>query len=70
MCIRDSNVIMKNFTDCAIASLAYWAVGFGMMFSLSWNGVIGTTDFFPDGQGASLVNVLYQTCLLYTSRCV
>jgi Amt family ammonium transporter len=64
------NVIMKNFTDCAIASLAYWAVGFGLMFGTSWSGVIGTSDFFPSGDGASLVNVLYQTFFAATAATI
>ncbi len=64
------NVIMKNFTDCAIASLAYWAVGFGLMFGTSASGLIGTTDFFPSGGGASLVNVLYQTFFAATAATI
>lgn len=64
------NVIMKNFTDCAIASLAYWAVGFGLMFGTSYAGVIGTSDFFPGGDGASLVNVLYQTFFAATAATI
>ena len=64
------NVIMKNFTDCAIASLAYWAVGFGLMFGVSWNGVVGISEFFPGGQGASLVNVLYQTFFAATAATI
>jgi ammonium transporter, Amt family len=65
------NVIMKNFTDCAIASLAYWAVGFGLMFGLSWNGIVGTSDFFPGGgNDTSLVNVLYQTFFAATAATI
>jgi Amt family ammonium transporter len=64
------NVIMKNFTDCAIASLAYWAIGFGLMFGTSFGGFIGTTDFFPSGEGASLVNVLYQTFFAATAATI
>jgi ammonium transporter, Amt family len=64
------NVIMKNFTDCAIASLAYWAIGFGLMFGTSFGGLIGTSDFFPSGEGASLVNVLYQTFFAATAATI
>jgi ammonium transporter, Amt family len=65
------NVIMKNFTDCAIASLAYWAIGFGLMFGASWSGVIGTSNFFPsDKDGISLVNVLYQTFFAATAATI
>ncbi len=64
------NVIMKNFTDCAIASLAYWAVGFGLMFGTSWGGMIGTSEFFPGGDGSPLVNVLYQTFFAATAATI
>lgn len=64
------NVIMKNFTDCAVASLAYWAIGFGLMFGASWNGWIGTSDFLPGGGGASLVDVLYQTFFAATTATI
>lgn len=64
------NVIMKNFTDCALASLAYWAVGFGLMFGVSWNGWFGTNNFFPDGSGASLIDVLYQTFFAATAATI
>ena len=64
------NVIMKNFTDCAVASLAYWAVGFGLMFGTSWNGWVGTSDFLPSGGGASLVDVLYQTFFAATTATI
>lgn len=64
------NVIMKNFTDCAIASLAYWAVGFGLMFGTSYAGLVGTSEFFPGGDGASLVNVLYQTFFAATAATI
>lgn len=65
------NVIMKNFTDCAFASLAYWAFGFALMYGVSWQGVIGTTGFFPDGQeGTSMLSVLYQTFFAATAATI
>jgi len=39
------NVAIKNLFDFCIASVAFWAVGFAMMFGASWAGVIGTTEF-------------------------
>jgi len=41
------NVALKNISDFCIASLLFWAVGFGLMFGASDNGVIGTSGFFP-----------------------
>lgn len=40
------NIMMKNLMDFAIGSLAYWAVGFGLMFGATQTGWFGTTGFF------------------------
>jgi Amt family ammonium transporter len=40
------NIMMKNLMDFSIGSLAYWAVGFGIMFGVSQSGWFGTTGFF------------------------
>ncbi len=65
------NVLMKNFTDCAIASLGYWLVGYGLMFGANSTGFIGTSDFMPEsGDGAYLVNVLYQTFFAATAATI
>jgi Amt family ammonium transporter len=39
------NIIMKNLMDFAIGSIAYFAVGFALMFGRSLGGVIGVTGF-------------------------
>ena len=54
------NVLMKNFTDCAIASVGYWTIGFGLMFGVNSTGWFGFSGFMPS-EGTGLVNVLYQT---------
>lgn len=41
------NIMMKNFMDFAIGSIAFWSIGFGLMFSAS-NGFCGTGEFFLD----------------------
>ncbi len=41
-----SNIILKNLMDFSLGSLAYWAVGFGIMFGVSQTGWFGTTGFF------------------------
>lgn len=43
------NIIMKNLLDFSVGSVAFWMVGFGLMFGASYNGLVGTTDFFVDG---------------------
>ena len=40
------NIIMKNLMDFSVGSLAYWAVGFGVMFGADAAGLIGTDGFF------------------------
>ena len=40
------NIIMKNLMDFAVGSIAYWAVGFGLMFGASAAGLFGTSGFF------------------------
>ncbi len=50
------NILGKNFVVFGIASLSYWAIGFGLMFG-DGNAVLGTTGFFvnpsQDGAGFS-----------------
>ena len=40
------NILMKNVMDFSVGSLAYWAIGFGLMFGASSTGWFGTTGFF------------------------
>jgi len=42
------NILMKNMMDFSVGALAFWAVGFGLMFGTT-NGFFGTTDFFFSG---------------------
>lgn len=43
------NIVMKVFMDCTVGMLAFWAVGFAVMFGLDASGVIGTNGFFIQG---------------------
>ena len=40
------NIMMKNLMDFAFGSLAFWAVGFGLMFGANATGWFGTEGFF------------------------
>jgi Amt family ammonium transporter len=40
------NIMMKNLMDFSLGTLAFWAIGFGLMFGVSKTGWIGTTGFF------------------------
>jgi Amt family ammonium transporter len=43
------NIIMKNLLDFCIGSLAFWAIGFGIMFGEDISGVIGKLDILLRG---------------------
>jgi len=40
------NIIMKNLMDMSIGAMAYWAIGFAIMFGVSRTGWFGTSGFF------------------------
>lgn len=44
------NLLMKNLMDFSIGSLAFFAVGFALMFGASKAGIIGTTGWFLAGE--------------------
>lgn len=50
------NIIMKNLMDFSIGSLAFWMVGFGLMFGTT-NGFCGTDQFFFDGSSPEALAV-------------
>lgn len=39
------NIMMKNLMDFAFGSLAYWLIGFGLMFGVTTTGWFGTNGF-------------------------
>lgn len=45
------NVAMKNITDFGISTVVFWLVGFGIMFGVTSNGLVGTTRFAFDPLG-------------------
>ncbi|MDA1191260.1 MAG: ammonium transporter, partial [Candidatus Poribacteria bacterium] len=40
------NIIMKNFADFSVGTIAFWALGFGLMYGATAGGFIGTDRFF------------------------
>jgi Amt family ammonium transporter len=69
------NIMMKNLMDFACGSLAYWAVGFGLMFGASSTGFFGTTGFFlsdftPDGDPWVLAFWMFQVVFAATSATI
>ena len=43
------NVAMKNLIDTVFGIIFFWLIGFGLMFGLSSNGLVGTDLFAIDG---------------------
>jgi len=40
------NIVMKSFLDFCICSIVFLLVGFALMFGTSWNGFVGTDNFW------------------------
>jgi Amt family ammonium transporter len=47
------NIIMKNLMDFSVGAIAYWAIGWALMYGSSAGGVIGTDQFFLAGAESS-----------------
>jgi Amt family ammonium transporter len=69
------NIIMKNLMDFSIGSIAYWAVGFSLMFGVG--SFIGKAPFFLGGAFAHLglniplpVFLLFQTVFAATAATI
>ncbi len=60
------HVAGKNVVDFCIASLLFWLFGFGLMFGVSWGGVVGTS-YFMFGNTAS--SWLYSFFLFQMAFC-
>jgi Amt family ammonium transporter len=39
------NILMKNIMDFSIGTLAFFVIGFGLMFGINESGFLGTSDF-------------------------
>ena len=70
------NIMMKNLMDFSMGSLAFWAVGFGIMFGANQTGWFGTTDFFlsgwagPDGDQWVLAFWMFQCVFAATAATI
>ena len=49
-----SNIIMKNLMDFSVGALAYWAVGWALMYGSSSGGFVGTDQFFLTGADSTV----------------
>lgn len=48
------NIIMKNLMDFSVGAIAYWAVGWALMYGASIGGFVGGSDFFLAGADSVL----------------
>ncbi|MGD8543316.1 MAG: ammonium transporter, partial [Desulfobacteraceae bacterium] len=69
------NILMKNLMDFSIGSLAFWAVGFGLMFGVSKSGWLGTSGFFlsdftPGGDPWVLAFWMFQAVFAATAATI
>ena len=70
------NIMMKNLMDFSMGSLAFFAVGFGLMFGATTTGWFGTTDFFlsgwagPDGDPWILAFWMFQCVFAGTAATI
>ncbi len=71
-----SNIIMKNMMDFAIGTIAFFAVGFGIMFGQDMHGLIGTSGFLnPNNLDLGLnipmeVFIIFQTVFAATAATI
>lgn len=67
------NIIMKNLMDFALGSLAYWIVGFGIMFGAG-SGFFGAIDLFTQGDYSSAIPtpvfLIFQTVFCATAATI
>lgn len=69
------NIMMKNLMDFAFGSLAFWALGFGLMFGASASGWLGTSGFFlsdfkPGGDPWVLAFWMFQVVFAATAATI
>jgi Amt family ammonium transporter len=69
------NIMMKNLLDFALGSIAYWAIGFGLMFGATTTGWFGTSGFFlsdykPGGDPWVLAFWMFQVVFAATAATI
>lgn len=55
-----ANIMMKNLMDFSVGSIAFWAIGFGIMFGTSAFGLFGKTGFFLSAANPATGDGLWQ----------
>lgn len=52
-----TNILMKNLMDFVMGTLAFWAIGFGLMYGQSIGGLFGSTKFFISVGSEDIVGI-------------
>jgi Amt family ammonium transporter len=55
-----ANILMKNLMDFSVGSIAFWLIGFGIMFGADKFGLFGTSGFFLSSGNPSTQEGLWQ----------
>jgi len=63
------NIIMKNLMDFCIGSVAFWAIGYSLMYGDSISGFIGTPSLFFDS-AADMHSLFFQTVFAATAATI
>ncbi len=69
------NIMMKNLMDFSMGSIAFYTIGFGLMFGATNTGWFGTSDFFlsgwsPDGDPWVLAFWMFQCVFAATAATI
>lgn len=65
------NVLMKNYMDVCVGALAFWLVGFGLMFGVNQTGWIGLSHFAPsDLEDWDWTMLFFQTMFAATAATI
>lgn len=68
------NIIMKNLMDFAVGTIVFWVLGFGIMFGATKYGIVGTLDFFVQGNYSSSIPtyafLIFQTVFCATAATI
>lgn len=65
------NVMMKNYMDFCLATMVFWAVGYGVMFGEAKTGWFGSSDFFLDGASDhDYILLLFQSMFAATAATI
>jgi ammonium transporter, Amt family len=65
------NVLMKNYLDMCFGAIAFFVIGYGLMYGANPSGFMGTSGFMPSGASLSTyTNVLYAMMFAATAATI